>query len=255
VAWVTFDVSADAYLRFMGRYSEPLAVQFADLARISHGQRILDVGCGPGALTAELVSRAGLDAVSAVEPSASFAAAVRERLPGVDVRRSAAERLPFPDDAFDAALAQLVVHFMTDPVAGLREMGRVTRPGGVVSACVWDHAGDRGPLAVFWQAVRQLDPAAHDESDLAGVREGHLATLFAQAGLNGTQVSTLTVQAGYASFGDWWEPFTLGVGPAGAYVASLAPDRRAALREQCRRLLPAGPIEISATAWAAVSRA
>jgi SAM-dependent methyltransferase len=255
VARVTFDVSADAYLRFMGRYSEPLAVQFADLARISHGQRILDVGCGPGALTAELVSRAGLDAVSAVEPSASFAAAVRERLPGVDVRRSAAERLPFPDDAFDAALAQLVVHFMTDPVAGLREMGRVTRPGGVVSACVWDHAGDRGPLAVFWQAVRQLDPAAHDESDLAGVREGHLATLFAQAGLNGTQVSTLTVQAGYASFGDWWEPFTLGVGPAGAYVASLAPDRRAALREQCRRLLPAGPIEISATAWAAVSRA
>jgi SAM-dependent methyltransferase len=255
VGRVTFDVSADAYLRFMGRYSEPLAVQFADLSRISRGQRILDVGCGPGALTAELVSRAGLDAVSAVEPSASFAAAVRERLPGVDVRRSAAERLPFPDDAFDAALAQLVVHFMTDPVAGLREMGRVTRPGGVVSACVWDHAGDRGPLAVFWQAVRQLDPAAHDESDLAGVREGHLATLFAQAGLNGTQVSTLTVQAGYASFGDWWEPFTLGVGPAGAYVASLAPDRRAALREQCRRLLPAGPIEISATAWAAVSRA
>jgi SAM-dependent methyltransferase len=252
---VSFNVSADAYLRFMGQYSEPLAAQFADLAGVHGGQRALDVGCGPGALTAVLASRAGADAVSAVEPSASFAAAARERLPGVDVRQSAAERLPFPDDAFDAALAQLVVHFMTDPVAGLREMGRVTRPGGVVSACVWDHAGDRGPLAVFWQAVRQLDPAAHDESDLAGVREGHLATLFAQAGLNGTQVSTLTVQAGYASFGDWWEPFTLGVGPAGAYVASLAPDRRAALREQCRQLLPAGPIEISATAWAAVSRA
>jgi SAM-dependent methyltransferase len=255
VAWVSFDVSADAYLRFMGRYSEPLAVQFADLAGIGGGQRVLDVGCGPGALTAELVSRAGLDAVSAVEPSASFAAAVRERLPGLDVRSSTAERLPFPDGAFDTTMAQLVVHFMTDPVAGLREMGRVTRPGGVVSACVWDHAGARGPLAVFWQAVRQLDPAADDESGLAGVREGHLATLFAEAGLNGTQVTTLTVQAGYASFGDWWEPFTLGVGPAGAYVASLAPDRRAALREQCRHLLPAGPVEISASAWAAVSRA
>jgi SAM-dependent methyltransferase len=251
---MSFDVSADAYLRFMGRYSEPLAVQFADLAGIGRDQRVLDVGCGPGALTAELVSRAGTDAVSAVEPSASFAAAVRERLPGVDVRMSTAERLPFPDDAFDAALAQLVVHFMTDPVAGLREMGRVTRPGGVIAACVWDHAGGRGPLSVFWQAVRQLDPAADDESDLAGVREGHLAALFAQAGLNGTQVSTLTVQAGYASFEDWWEPYTLGVGPAGAYVASLAPDRRAALREQCRHLLPAGPVEISATAWAAVSR-
>jgi SAM-dependent methyltransferase len=254
VAWVSFDVSADAYLRFMGRYSEPLAVQFADLAGIGRGQRVLDVGCGPGALTAELVRRAGTSAVSAVDPSASFDAAARERLPGVDVRRSAAERLPFPDDAFDAALAQLVVHFMTDPVAGLREMGRVTRPGGVVSACVWDHAGGRGPLSVFWQAARQLDPAADDESDLAGVREGHLATLFAQAGLSGTQVSTLTVQAGYASFEDWWEPYTLGVGPAGAYVASLAPDRQAALREQCRQLLPAGPVEISATVWAAVSR-
>lgn len=238
----------------MGRYSEPLAAQFADLAGIGRGQRVLDVGCGPGALTAELVSRAGADAVSAVDPSASFAAAVRERLPEVDVRRSAAEQLPFPDGAFDAVLAQLVVHFMTDPVAGLREMGRVTRPGGVVAACVWDHAGSRGPLSVFWQAVGQLDPAAQDESDLAGAREGHLATLFAQAGLDQIQVTTLTVQVRQASFGDWWEPFTLGVGPAGAYVASLAPERRAALREQCRLLLPAGPVEISATAWAAVSR-
>src|ERR1700729_1943675 len=135
----------------MGRYSEPLAVQFADLAGIGRGQRVLDVGCGPGALTAELVSRAGADAVSAVEPSASFAAAVRERLPGADIRLAAAERLPFATDIFDAALAQLVVHFMADPVAGLREMARVTRPGGVVAACVWDHAGGRGPLAAFWR--------------------------------------------------------------------------------------------------------
>src|SRR6516162_8357527 len=99
-------------MRFMGQYSEPLASQFADLAGVRPGQRLLDVGCGPGALTAELVRRAGADAVSAVEPSASFAAAARERLPGVDVRRAPAERLPFPDGTFDAALAQLVVHFM-----------------------------------------------------------------------------------------------------------------------------------------------
>ena len=251
---MTFNVSADAYLRFMGQYSEPLAARFADLAGVRRGQRVLDVGCGPGALTAELVGRAGAHAVSAVEPSASFAAAVRERLPEVDVRLGAAERLPFPDGAFDAAMAQLVVHFMADPVTGLREMGRVTRPGGVVAACVWDHAGARGPLAQFWSAVRELDPAADDESDLPGVREGHLAALFAQAGLGGTQVTTLTVRVRHADFERWWEPFTLGVGPAGAYVASLAPDRRAALRDQCRRLLPAGPIEISATVWAATSR-
>ena len=254
---MSFDVSADAYLRFMGRYSEPLAVQFADLAGVQPGQRVLDVGCGPGALTAELARRTGEEAVSAVEPSASFAAAVRERLPGTDVRRSAAEQLPFPDDTFDAALAQLVVHFMTDPVQGLREMSRVTRPGGTVAACVWDHAGGRGPLTPFWSAVRELDPAADDESGLAGVREGHLARLFAQAGLGQAQAglgqaraASLTVRARYGRFEQWWEPFTLGVGPAGAYVASLTPDRRAELHEQCRRQLPAGPFEISATVWA-----
>jgi SAM-dependent methyltransferase len=251
---VSFDVSADAYARFMGRYSEPLAVQFADLAGVVRPQRALDVGCGPGALTAELARRLGAEAVSAAEPSASFAAAVSERLPGVDVRLSAAEQLPFPSGVFDVALAQLVVHFMADPVAGLREMGRVTRPGGVVAACVWDHAGGRGPLSVFWRAVRELDPGADDESGLAGVREGHLATLFAQAGLSGVQASSLTVRVRYASSDQWWEPFTLGVGPAGAYVASLAPERCAALREQCRNLLPAGPVAVSAMAWAATGR-
>jgi SAM-dependent methyltransferase len=197
---MSFDVSADAYLQFMGQYSEPLAVRFADLAEVRSGQRLLDVGCGPGALTAELARRVGPDAVSAVEPSASFAAAVGARLPGVDVRPSAAEHLPFPDDAFDGALAQLVVHFMTDPVAGLREMGRVTRPGGIVAACVWDHAGGRGPLTAFWSAVRELDPAADDESGLAGTREGHLASLFAQAGLGQAQPATLTVRVRHDSF-------------------------------------------------------
>ncbi len=251
---MSFDVSADAYMRFMGQFSEPLAAQFADLAGVRRGQRVLDVGCGPGALTAELVSRAGAEAVSAVEPSASFAAAVHERLPGVDVRQSAAERLPFPDGAFDAAMAQLVVHFMTDPVLGLREMSRVIKPGGVVAACVWDHAGGRGPLTAYWRAVRELDPAADDESDLAGVREGHLAELFAQAGLGVAQVTTLTVRVRQAGFESWWEPLTLGVGPAGAYLASLPADRQAALRERCRRLLPEGPFEISAIAWAATSR-
>ena len=252
---MSFDVSPGAYMQFMGQYSEPLAARFADLAGVRHGQRVLDVGCGPGALAAELVNRVGAESVSAVEPSASFAAAVRERLPGVDVRRSGAEHLPFPDGTFDIALAQLVVHFMTDPVQGLREMRRVTRPGGVVAACVWDHAGGRGPLAAFWSAVRELDPAADDESNLAGVREGHLASLFTQAGLGSTQVTTLTVRVRHASFDDWWQRFTLGVGPAGAYVAALTPGRRAALREQCRHLLPAGAVEITAVAWAATGHA
>jgi SAM-dependent methyltransferase len=222
---MSFDVSADAYQRFMGRYSEPLAAQFADLA--------------------------GAEAISAAEPSASFVPAARDRLPAADIRQARAEQWPFAADAFDAALAQLVVHFMADPVLGLREMGRVTRPGGVVAACVWDHAGGRGPVSLFWSAARQVDPAAPDESDLAGARAGDLARLFAAAGLSGIQATELTVRAGYASFEAWWEPFTLGVGPAGAYVASLSGEQRAALRDQCRRLLPAAPGEIAATAWAA----
>jgi trans-aconitate methyltransferase len=116
---VTFDVRADAYARFMGRYSEPLAVQFAELADLRTGHRALDVGCGPGALTAQLVERLRADAVSAIDPSPSFVAAIRSRFPEVDVQFGVNEHLPFPDDCFDLALAQLVVHFMTDAVSGL----------------------------------------------------------------------------------------------------------------------------------------
>ena len=251
---VSFDVSPDAYTRFMGRYSEPLAVLFADLAAVRRGQRALDVGCGPGALTAELVSRLGPDAVGAVDPSRPFVAAARGRCPGVDVRLADAGQLPFGDGAFDVTLAQLVVHFMSTPVAGLEEMARVTRPGGVVAACVWDHAGGRGPLTAFWRAVRELDPLADDESGLAGVREGHLAELFGQAGLAVARTAALTVRVRYATFGEWWEPFTFGVGPAGTYVASLDGQRRAALRERCRRELAPPPAEVSATAWAVSAR-
>lgn len=251
---MSFNVSADAYLQFMGRYSEQLAAQFADLAGAGPGQRVLDVGCGPGALTAELVRRAGAEAISGVEPSRSFAAAVRARLPGADIHVGQAEDLPFPAGTFDAALAQLVVHFMADPVQGLREMRRVTRPGGTVAACVWDHAGDRGPLSAFWTAVRAADPGATDESGLAGARQGDLARLFGEAGLTAIAASTLTVRVRYASFERWWEPYTLGVGPAGAYVAKLSSEQSAALQQQARQLLPAEPIEITATAWAVTGR-
>ncbi|MEU5827832.1 class I SAM-dependent methyltransferase [Micromonospora tulbaghiae] len=250
-----FDVGADAYGRFMGRFAEPLAVRFADGAGVVPGLRALDVGCGTGALTAELAARLGPAAVSAVDPSAPFVAAARERLPEVDIRRASAELLPFPDGGFDVTLAQLVVHFMTDPVAGLREMARVTRPGGVVAACVWDHAGGRGPLTVFWQAVRSLDPDAHDESGLAGAREGDLADLFAAAGLRDVRSSMLTVEVSFASFDQWWEPYTLGVGPAGDHVQRLDAAGRAALRDRCASLLgERWPVEVSASAWTAIGR-
>ena len=251
---MTFDVSADAYARFMGRFSEPLAVQFVELAQVRAGDRALDVGCGPGGLTARLAERLGAEAVSAIDPSESFVAAIRARLPEVDVRSGVAEQLPFPDDSFDLALAQLVVHFMTDPVAGLREMARVTRPGGLVAACVWDHAGGGGPLATFWQAVQAIDPQARDESGLAGAREGHLAELCETAGLTHIEPRSLTVNVRFATFADWWQPFTLGVGPAGAYVTSLDEARRELLRARCELLLPPAPFEVAASAWCVRAR-
>ncbi len=248
---VSFNVAADAYDRFMGRYSIPLAPLFADLASIAGGQRVVDVGCGPGALTAELVGRLGPTAVCAVDPSEPFVAAVQERHPEVTVRRAAAEQLPFGDDEFDAALAQLVVHFMADPVAGIREMGRVTRSGGVVAACVWDFAGGHGPLSVLWKAAQQLDPAVVGEAELAGARRGHLAELFGEAGMNHIEETTLSIRTEHRSFEEWWEPYTLGVGPAGTYVAGLDASHRAELRERCRSALPKAPFVLTAAAWAA----
>ena len=248
---MAFNVAADAYDRFMGRYSTLLAPQLADLARVTAGQRVLDVGCGPGALTVELIDRVGADSVSAVDPSDQFVEAFRQRFPSVAVQRAFAEELPFADGEFDAALLQLVVHFLADPVAGLRESARVTRSQGVVAACVWDHAGGHTPLGPFWEAARELDPDVKDESDLAGAREGHLTELFEAAGLQDVEETTLAAQVEHTSFDAWWEPFLLGVGPAGAYTNSLDEEGKSRLQEACRRRLGEPPYVFQAEAWAA----
>ena len=248
---MVFNVAAESYDQFMGGWSRPLSGPFADFAGVAAGHRVIDVGCGPGNLVAELVGRVGADRVAAVDPSEPFVEAARSRYPGADIRQASAEALPYPDGAFDAALAQLVVHFMTDPVAGLGEMARVTRGGGVVAACVWDFGYGRGPLSLFWRAALELDPAATDESRLAGARAGHLVELLSSAGLRDVEEAELSVRREFASFDAWWEPYTRGVGPAGGYVAGLAPERQAELRETCRSLLPDGPFALDAIAWAA----
>jgi SAM-dependent methyltransferase len=248
---MSFDVAAEAYDRFMGHYSAQLSAPLADFAGVRPGMRALDVGCGPGALTAELVARLGAENVSGVDPSEPFVAAAQERYPDVDIRRANAEDLPFEDDTFDVAIAQLVVHFMSDAVAGLREMKRVTRPGGAVAACVWDYAGDRAPISPFWIAARRLDPAVEDESNLAGARAGHLRELLTAAGLDAIEETDLVSYGEFATFDDWWRPYLGGVGPAGQLVQSLDDAGREAIREECRKVLPEAPFRLERYALAA----
>lgn len=245
---MSFQVSRDAYARFMGRFSTPLAATLIAAADADVGASWLDVGSGPGMLTDQVLRLARPGRVTAVDPVPAAATTVQAQL-GVPAVVAVAERLPFADGVFDVAAAQLVVHFMTDPTAGLREMARVTRPGGAVLASVWDHAGDGGPLAVFWRAARVLDPTVDDESRRAGVRKGQLRSLCEAAGLVVDVDTSVSVNVPHADFEDWWEPFTLGVGPAGAYVQRLSSERREALRERCRAWQPAAAFTTTARAW------
>lgn len=251
-----FSVAADAYDRFVGRYSAALAAALIDFARIEPGMRALDVGCGPGALTAALAQRLGAANVAAADPSAAFAGACRARLPGVEVVVAGAESLPFPDDSFDAALSQLVVNFMHDADAGAHELARVTRPGGIVASCVWDYADGMTLLRAFWDAAREVDPergAAADEGVvMRWCGDGELAELWRGAGLADIRFAALAVRAAYADFDDLWAPLPTGIAPAEAFCASLDEAGRAALHEAFRRRLGvgAGPFELTARAWA-----
>ncbi len=247
--------NADSYARFMGRFSEPLAPLFADVLREVEG-RHLDVGCGPGILTAELVRRFGADRVDAIDPTPGFVAAARDRCPGVDVRQGTAEELPYADDAYAASWAQLVVHFMKDPVRGLTEMARVTQPGGLVVACVWDHGGGRGPLSLFWECAQELDPGARRKADASpGSHQGDLARLMTEAGLAVEVDGWISVTIGLASFEDWWGPFEEPAGSAGDYLATRSAEQIEALREHCRSKLPDGPFDLTVWTWTVVGRA
>jgi len=247
---MSFSGRAVDYDRFMGRYSRPLAVPFADFAGV-HTGTALDVGCGTGALTAELAHRLGPASVVAVDPSPGYADATRTANPGVRIEVASAEALPFDDGRFDAALAELVVHFMKDPVAGLREMARVTTPGGTVAACVWDHAGGTSPLSPFWKVVQTIDPRVTGEASMAGTRAGHLTQLLEAAGLDAVAEQAISVDVVHPTFDDWWAPYLAGTGPAGDYVAKLDAEQVTRLRVAAEAHLSPFPLTLTASAWAA----
>lgn len=252
----TFSVPADAYDRHVGRYAAELAEALVDFAGVEPGMRALDVGCGPGALTAALAKRLARGSVSGAEPQEGFAEACRQRVPGAEIVIAGAEALPFADDAFDATLSQLVVNFMADAEAGVREMARVTRPGGVLAACVWDYTGEMTLLRAFWDAASEVDPeraAAVDERVvMPWCAEGELAELWRGAGLREVRLGSLTASASYSGFEDLWSPFPSGLGPSGAFCKSLEPGARAALHDAYRSRLGVGdgPFELTARAWA-----
>lgn len=253
----TFAVAGATYDSFMGRYSIPLAASFADAAGVRPGQTAIDVGCGPGALTSVLVDRLGAGAVSACDPTPGFVAECARRNPAVRVELGRAESIPFDLGRFDHAMAQLVLHFVSDPAAAAREMVRVVRPGGCVSACVWDFDEGMEMLRFFWDAALTLDPAAPDEArTLKFGRPGEIAELFGAAGLEDIVESTMVVSSSYGGFDELWNGFLAGVGPAGAYCVGLSDTDRARLRAALFDRLgqPTGSFVLGAQARCAVGR-
>lgn len=245
-----FVAPAEHYDRFMGRYTVPLARALADEVGVAAGMRVLDVGCGPGGLTKELASRVGAENVAAIDPAAQFVAATRERNAGADVREGVAEELPWEDDAFDAALSCLVVAFMRDADAGVREMARVTKPGAKVGACMWDiEGGGMTMLRLFWTGMRTVKPDVEAERRLAGTWEGDIAERFERAGLREVAGGALEVHVDYKDFDDLWIPFTYAVGPAGQALAKLEEKEQATVREAVQAELPDGPFTLNARAW------
>lgn len=240
-----FHVDGESYDDFMGRYSVRLAPLFADFAGVQEGQRVLDVGAGTGALTRELAARG--TRVAAVEPSPEFVRVLRTRLPQVEVHESPAEELPFADGSFDIALSQLVVAFVSDAVAAMRELGRVAHR---VAICMWG-VEEVQMFAAINRTARTLGSAPAEPPRYRTARE--LRDLLVDAGLTDVETGALDVSAPYEDFGDFWRALGRQVGPAGAWLNRLDEGHRTLAHDELHRQLgsPAGAFELQARAYGA----
>jgi SAM-dependent methyltransferase len=251
--------NASAYERLMGRWSERLAPLFLDFAHVQVSGRILDVGCGTGALAQELARRNSAATIVGIDPSKPFIDYARQRFQGSRCTFDYGDgmALPYPDASFDCSLSLLVFMFIPQPETAAGEMRRVTRPGGTVSACVWDSGGGGMEMArIFWEEAVKLDPAAATlpERNVHCNRAGELTRVWHAAGLEHVEEVPLQIRTEFSSFDDYWLPYNSGVGPQGVYTNKLSATQREALRERLRtRLLgehPDGTISLRAGAWA-----
>lgn len=249
--------AGEGYERFMGRWSRLLAQPFVSLTDVKDGNRILDVGTGTGALASALSKSAPSSEVVGIDPSEGFIGYAKRtsQSPRHQFEIGDAQSMRFPSASFDTAMALLVMNFVPDHVKATTEMRRVTRPGGVVSACVWDYDAGMEMLRFFWDEVIALDPAlaARDERNMKLSRAGQLGDLWRTAGLVKVTESPITVDQPFASFQDYWEPFLKGAGPGGAYVVSLSAERRGQLEARLRQRLLGnrqdGAFVLKARAW------
>lgn len=248
---------SEAYERFMGRWSRKLASPFLEFTGLEDNDKVLDVGSGTGALAASILSRSRSVQVVGVDPSTAYVEYAQSRTSSdrATFETGDAQALRFEDDSFDRALALLVINFIPDPHKALGEMIRVTRPGGVVGAAVWDYGDGMEMLRVFWDEAVALDTSAmsRDERNMPFCTPEELRDLWEGSGLINVQVEPIVIELKFDSFDDFWAPFLEGQGPAGNYVASLSQEEQQRLQERLQKRLraesSASPLAMRARAW------